>query len=87
MSYIKFFVKKRVSDASGSTTYAKINRIESDMIPTKTIEPNIIWNAYYRPTKVAMWMKLDTGILDRDLVAENTILVLDNDRLNIDKLM
>ena len=85
MGYIKFNVT-RVTDAQGNAVWSRIKRMESsgDMLNTKTLQSNIIYNALKFKTSVKMWMKMDEGILDRDMfgVAEAMVFdvgVLDND--------
>ena len=84
MGYIRFNIT-RTTDSEGVTQYAKIGRIESDM--TNTIESNIIWNALSKMGAVAMWLKMDSGLLNRDMLGDSDVLMLDRDMLNVDKLM
>lgn len=84
MSYIRFNIT-RTTDSNGVARYAKIGRIESDM--PNTIESNIIWNALSKMGAVAMWLKMDSGLLNRDMLGDSDVLMLDRDMLNVDKLM
>lgn len=86
MGYIRFNIK-RVTDYDGAAVYAKISRIESDMPALDTLEPNIIWNAVSHKGRTSAWFKLDMGLLNRDLLAENSNFTLDRDMLNVDKLI
>lgn len=84
MSYIRFNIT-RTTDRNGVPQYAKIGRIESDM--PNAIESNIIWNALSKMGAVAMWLKMDSGLLNRDMLGDSDVLMLDRDMLNVDKLM
>lgn len=84
MGYIRFNIT-RTTDSKGVARYAKIGRIESDM--HNTIESNIIWNALSKMGAVAMWLKMDSGFLNRDMLGDSDVLMLDRDMLNVDKLM
>lgn len=86
MGFIRFNIT-RVTDYSGKTEYTRISRIESDLPPSKTLETNIIWNAFSRKGGICAWMVLDVGLLGRDMLAESTNFTLDRDMLDVDKLI
>lgn len=86
MAYIRFNVK-RTTDKDGNAVYAKIGRIESDMPSLSTNQSNIIWNALSKASQVKMWLKMDIGALDRDMLGYEETFALDAGMLNVDKLM
>lgn len=86
MAYIRFNVK-RTTDTEGNAIYAKIGRIESDMPSLSTNQSNIIWNALSKASQVKMWLKMDIGVLDRDMLGYEETFALDAGMLNVDKLM
>lgn len=52
MSYIKFVLSVRMSDAEGKITRTRISRIESDMADSNMLETNIIMHALSMVNKV-----------------------------------
>lgn len=85
MAYIRFNLT-RITDDEGRTTYARINRMESDMPTLATLEPGIIWNALSHKGSVVKWFCLDTGALDRDLLREPEPFRLDTGYTDFDFL-
>lgn len=83
MAYIRFNVK-RTTDTEGNAVYAKIGRIESDMPSLSTNQSNIIWNALSKASQVKMWLKMDIGVLDRDMLAGAEYMLLDEGVLDCD---
>lgn len=67
MGFIKFNVARR-TDEYGNTVYGKITRIESDMPQSSTLETNIMWHALTKLNDIRLWLKLDEGKLNRDIL-------------------
>ena len=87
MGYIKFNVTRQ-TDAQGNAVWSRISRIESsdDMLNAQTLQSNIIYNALKFKTSVKMWMKLDEGVLDRDMLMGSEALMLDSGVIDNDLL-
>lgn len=86
MSYIRFRLV-RSTDAGGDPIQARFKRVESDMPSLSTLETNIIWNALSKVGAAMMWLALDEGVLERDMLGESDWLKLDRDMLDVDKLI
>lgn len=76
MAYIKFNITK-YTDLEGNVVNAKLNRMESDLPSLATLQPEIIYNALSKKGKVKAWMKLDEGMLDRDMLMGEEAMLLD----------
>lgn len=85
MAYIKFNVTQ-ITDSKGTPVTAKVNRMESNMVNTETYQPVMIYHALSFATKVRMWMVLDQGILDRDILMGEEVMILDSGVLDCDTL-
>jgi hypothetical protein len=83
MAYIKFNITK-YTDLEGNVVNAKINRMESDLPSLVTLQPEIIYNALSKKGKVKAWMKLDTGLLDRDMLMGEEVMLFDVGVLDCD---
>lgn len=83
MAFIKFNITK-YTDLEGNVINAKINRMESDLPSLATLQPEIIYNALSKKGKVKAWMKLDTGLLDRDMLMGEEVMLLDVGVLDCD---
>lgn len=86
MAYIKFNVTQ-VTDGEGNPVTAKVKRMESDMVNTETYQPVMIYHALSFATKVRKWMILDKGILDRDILMGEEVMVLNRGVLDCDTLI
>lgn len=86
MAYIKFNVT-RVTDEQGNAVMSKVRRMESDLPNTATLQPNMIYNALSFKSRVKMWMILDKGVLDRDMLMGAEALILDTGVLDCDTLI
>lgn len=86
MGYIRFNVT-RVTDSDGNGVSAKVKRIESDMPSLSTLQTNFIFNALSFKSRVRMWMELDKGVLDRDILGGAEALLLDVGILDCDTLI
>lgn len=85
MAYIKFRLT-RTTDASGNAMHGKVSRIESDMPSLDTLQPNMIWHALSFASAVKQWLMMDTGVLDRDMLADSDVMQFDMGMLDVDKL-
>lgn len=85
MGYIKFRLVRQ-TDASGNTLHVRVSGMESDLPSLSTLQPNMVYHALAKRKDVQMLMKVDVGILDRDLLADSEALRLDEGHLNVDKL-
>lgn len=76
MGYIKFNLS-RITDNEGNTITAKVSRMESDM-PTR-MSPIYIYHelARTRANDIRMWLKLNEGLLNRDMLGGVDSLILD----------
>lgn len=83
MGYIRFVVT-RITDRNGYTTMSKVKRMESDLPSTSTLQPNIIYNALSFKGATKMFMALDEGVLNRDMLGGVDSLVLDTGILDCD---
>lgn len=86
MGYIKFRLVRQ-SDASGNTQHVRVGRVESDMPSLSTLQTEMIWNSLSLSSSVRMWLELDKGILERDMLGGSGWLALDQDMLDVDKLV
>ena len=86
MGYIRFRLN-RVTDSEGRTVTASIKRMESDM-PAR-MSPEYIYHALARKNvaSIRMWMELDKGILDRDMLMGAEVMMLDSGVLDCDTLI
>lgn len=83
MAFIKFNITK-YTDLEGNVINAKINRMESDLSSLATLQPEIIYNALSKKGKIKAWMKLDMGVLDRDMLMGEEVMLLDVGVLDCD---
>ena len=83
MGYIKFNITK-YTDLEGNVVNAKINRMESDLPSLSYLQPEIIYNALSHKGKVKAWLRLDIGLLDRDMLMGEDVMKLDVGVLDCD---
>lgn len=85
MAYIKFILN-RTADRKGRTLHTEMKRIGSDMDSTGTIQPNFIFHAMANYVSMRMFMILDEGVLDRDMLMGAETMLLDVGVLDCDTL-
>lgn len=84
MGYIRFNIT-RVTDNDGRATQTNIKRMESDI--SNALESERIWNAMTFVGAIKKWLRMDEGLLDRDMLGDSDWFTLDRDMLNVDKLI
>jgi hypothetical protein len=91
MAYIKFKLQ-RITDVEGRTVTANVKRMESDarMDNGRMLDmnqPNLIYHALsFTSSVIKMWLRLDIGVLDRDMLMGAEPLVIDVGILDCDTL-
>ena len=86
MGFIRFQLT-RTTDSEGRTVNAFVKRMESDM-PTR-MSPEYIFHELARTNVAAikMWLELDKGVLDRDMMMGAEVMLLDSGVLDCDTLI
>lgn len=86
MGHIGCKLTYKATDKDGVPREVRFRMLESDMADTNIYELPIYMHALSVRGAVSMWMKLDEGILDRDILGKGDLMRLDYERLDVDIL-
>lgn len=86
MGYIKFRLE-RYSDSEGRTIHTVMKRVESDMDSLKTLQPNFLMHAMANYRVIQMFLRMDEGVLDRDMLMGAEPMMVDTGVLDCDTLI
>lgn len=86
MGYIRFKLR-RITDTEGNTITASVKRMETDLPERMTAEYMFYELARKNTATIMLLMKLDEGVLDRDMLMGSETMLLDVGVLDCDTII